>query len=116
MINVIKQEINTIFKRYGYPELFAKIGIDAGENAIVQYGYEQLSPVDILGYSMNIAANQYYEIQLYFEVKIDEFQTVSSSNLGAGIIVVVVIIASMLRLNIDRNPFLIFFMVFKACI
>ena len=48
--------MNTIFKRYGYPELFAKIGIDAGENAIVQYGYEQLSLVDILGYSMNIAA------------------------------------------------------------
>ena len=56
MINVIKEEINTIFKRYGYPELFVKIGIDAGENAVVQYGYEQLSPIDILGYSMNIAA------------------------------------------------------------
>ena len=57
MINAIKDEINVIFKRYGYPELFAKIGIDAGENAIVQYGYEQLSPIDILGYSMNVAAN-----------------------------------------------------------
>jgi class 3 adenylate cyclase len=56
MINVIKEEINTIFNRYGYPELFVKIGIDAGENAVVQYGYEQLSPIDILGYSMNIAA------------------------------------------------------------
>jgi class 3 adenylate cyclase len=56
MINVIKEEINTIFKRYGYPELFVKIGIEAGENAVVQYGYEQLSPIDILGYSMNIAA------------------------------------------------------------
>ena len=56
MINAIKEEINTIFKRYEYPELFAKIGIDAGENAIVQYGYEQVAPVDILGYSMNIAA------------------------------------------------------------
>jgi adenylate cyclase len=56
MINVIKEEINTIFKRYGYPELFTKIGIDAGENAIVQYGSEQLSPIDMLGYSMNIAA------------------------------------------------------------
>ena len=56
MINAIKDEINVIFKRYGYPELFAKIGIDAGENAIVQYGYEQLSPIDILGYSMNVAA------------------------------------------------------------
>ena len=34
----------------------SKIGIDAGENAIVQFGYEQLSPIDILGYSMNIAS------------------------------------------------------------
>ncbi len=56
MINAIKDEINVIFRRYGYPELFAKIGIDVGENAIVQYGYEQLSPIDILGYSMNVAA------------------------------------------------------------
>jgi adenylate cyclase len=56
MINVVKEEINTIFKRYGYPELFTKIGIDAGENAIIQYGFEQLSPIDMLGYSMNIAA------------------------------------------------------------
>jgi hypothetical protein len=47
MINAIEDEINAIFKRYGYPELFAKIGIDAGENAIT---------LDILGYSMNIAA------------------------------------------------------------
>jgi adenylate cyclase len=57
MINGIKEEINAILnKRYGYPELFAKIGIDAGENAIIQYGYDQGSPIDILGYSMNIAA------------------------------------------------------------
>jgi len=57
MINAIKEEINVILhKIYRYPELFAKIGIDAGENAIVQYGYEQLSPIDILGYSMNIAS------------------------------------------------------------
>jgi adenylate cyclase len=57
MIKTIEDEINPVLnKRYGYPELFTKIGIDAGENAIVQYGYEQLSPIDILGYSMNIAA------------------------------------------------------------
>jgi adenylate cyclase len=56
MINTIR-ETNGIFnKKFGYPELFAKIGIDAGENAIVQYGYEQQSPIDILGYNMNIAA------------------------------------------------------------
>jgi adenylate cyclase len=57
MINTIKEEINPVLhKRYGYPELSAKIGIDAGENAIVQFGYEQSSPIDVLGYSMNIAA------------------------------------------------------------
>jgi class 3 adenylate cyclase len=57
MINAVKEEINVILhKIYKYPELFAKIGIDAGENAIVQFGYEQLSPIDILGYSMNIAS------------------------------------------------------------
>ena len=57
MINTIKEEINPVLnKRYGYPELSVKIGIDAGENAIVQFGYEQSSPIDILGYSMNTAA------------------------------------------------------------
>jgi adenylate cyclase len=56
MINVIR-ETNRIFnEKFGYPELFTKIGIDAGENAIVQYGYDQDSPIDILGYSMNIAS------------------------------------------------------------
>jgi adenylate cyclase len=57
MINTIKEEINPVLnKTYGYPELFVKIGIDAGENAIVQFGYEQSSPIDTLGYSMNTAA------------------------------------------------------------
>ena len=56
IINVIR-ETNGIFnKKFGYPELFTKIGIDAGENAIVQYGYDQDSPIDILGYGMNIAS------------------------------------------------------------
>jgi adenylate cyclase len=57
MINAVKEEINVILhKIYKYPELFPKVGIDAGENAIVQFGYEQLSPIDILGYSMNVAS------------------------------------------------------------
>ena len=56
IINIIR-ETNGIFnKKFGYPELFTKIGIDAGENAIVQYGYDQGSPIDILGYSMNIGS------------------------------------------------------------
>ena len=56
MIKVIKDRSRYSFKRYGYPELFAKIGIDAGENAIVQSVTEHVAPIDVLGYSMNIAA------------------------------------------------------------
>jgi adenylate cyclase len=42
-------------KIYNYPELYVKVGIDAGENAIVQFGYDQRSPIDILGYGMKVA-------------------------------------------------------------
>jgi adenylate cyclase len=57
MINIIRDVVNPrLNKIYGYPELFTKIGIDAGESAVVQYGYEKNSPIDLLGYSMNIAA------------------------------------------------------------
>jgi adenylate cyclase len=57
MINAIKEDINAILhKIYEYPELSVKIGIDAGENAIVQFGHERLSPIDVLGYSMNITS------------------------------------------------------------
>ena len=37
MINVIRETNGILNKKFGYPELFTKIGIDAGENAIVQY-------------------------------------------------------------------------------
>ncbi|MFL6325361.1 MAG: hypothetical protein ACJ72U_18415 [Nitrososphaeraceae archaeon] len=32
------------------------LGIDEGENVIVQYGHDKSSPIDILGYSMSITA------------------------------------------------------------
>ena len=57
MINSILEEVNSFMhKIYKYPELSVKIGIDAGENAIVQFGYDQRSPIDILGYGMNVAS------------------------------------------------------------
>ena len=40
----------------GYPELSVKLGMDEGENVVVQYGYDRSSPIGILGYSMNVAA------------------------------------------------------------
>ncbi len=57
IMHAIKKEINSILcEKYGYPELLVKIGIDAGENTVIQYGYEQNSLIDMLGYSMNIAS------------------------------------------------------------
>ena len=57
MINSIEEEVNSFMhKIYKYPELSVKMGIDVGENAIVQFGYDQRSPIDILGYGMNVAS------------------------------------------------------------
>jgi class 3 adenylate cyclase len=56
MITVIKNGINPILNQYDYPELNVKVGIDEGENVIVQYGHDKSSQIDILGYCMNIAA------------------------------------------------------------
>jgi class 3 adenylate cyclase/sporulation protein YlmC with PRC-barrel domain len=56
IINVIKNGINPILGKMDYPKLSVKIGIDEGENVVVQYGYDRSSPIDILGYGMNVAA------------------------------------------------------------
>ncbi len=56
MITVIKNGINPILNQYDYPELNVKIGLDEGDNVIVQYGDDKSSPIDILGYCMSIAA------------------------------------------------------------
>lgn len=56
MINVIKNGINPILTKHDYPELSVKIGIDEGEDVVVQYGYDKSSLIDILGYSMNVAS------------------------------------------------------------
>lgn len=56
MIDTITKGLNPILKNYDYPDLAVKIGIDVGENVIVQYGYDKSSPIDILGYCMNVTA------------------------------------------------------------
>jgi class 3 adenylate cyclase len=65
MIKVIREGINPILNQYDYPELNVRIGIDVGENAVVQYGWETLTVdekilskkahLDILGYTLSIA-------------------------------------------------------------
>lgn len=56
MINVLKNGINPILTKYDYPEISVKIGIDEGENVVIQYGYDKSSLIDIIGYSMNVGA------------------------------------------------------------
>ena len=65
MIKVIRDGLNPILNQYDYPELNVRIGIDLGENAVVQYGWETRTingkvvskkpQLDILGYTMSIA-------------------------------------------------------------
>ena len=57
MLLVVEHGINAIFKQFDFPEVRIKIGIDSGENAIIEYGSSGMkSHVDILGYPMNVTA------------------------------------------------------------
>ena len=57
--NVIENSINPILekdKKYNYPKLAVKIGLDEGENLVIQYGFDKSAPIDLIGYSINVAA------------------------------------------------------------
>jgi adenylate cyclase len=59
IINVIENDINPILekdKKYNYPKLAVKIGIDEGENLAIQYGFDKSAPIDLIGYPINVAA------------------------------------------------------------
>src|SRR5204862_7305624 len=56
MITITEKGINQILHQYDYAEPKVKIGLDEGENVIVQYGHDKSSLIDILGYSMSISA------------------------------------------------------------
>ena len=73
IIKILDQAINPILNQYGYPEMSVRIGIDIGENVVIQDGWDvyRVSQqnnkrteetliitephFDILGYSTNIA-------------------------------------------------------------
>jgi adenylate cyclase len=57
MLLIVDQGINPVLEEFGFPKLQIKIGIDSGENAIVEYAFSiKSSHVDIIGYPMNIAS------------------------------------------------------------
>ena len=68
MVKVIRYGINPILSQYDYPEIHVRIGVDVGENVVVQYGWEsnlveyktekiitKKPIIDILGYTISIA-------------------------------------------------------------
>lgn len=64
MIKIVHQGINPILNQYDYPEMNVRVGIDLGENVVVQYGWDVFNidgkklkrpHYDILGYTINIA-------------------------------------------------------------
>ncbi|AIF82551.1 family 3 adenylate cyclase [Candidatus Nitrososphaera evergladensis SR1] len=69
MIRAVKEGFNVILNQEGYSELDVRIGIDLGENVVVEYGWDLHSLVmdgkqitirkvrhDILGYTISIAS------------------------------------------------------------
>jgi adenylate cyclase len=66
MITVMQQGINPILNQYDYPELNVRVGIDVGENVVVQYGWDTTTlegdrvvrkpHLDILGYTISVTA------------------------------------------------------------
>jgi adenylate cyclase len=66
MLKVMQNGINPILNQYDYPELNVRVGIDVGDNVVVQYGWDTISleggklarrpHLDILGYTISVAA------------------------------------------------------------
>jgi adenylate cyclase len=70
MIKIMREGLNPILNEYDYPETGVRIGIDVGENIVVQYGWsnrtyttkknkQKISKkphLDVLGYTNSIAA------------------------------------------------------------
>lgn len=56
MITVIEKGISPALNQQNYPDLRVKIGLDEGENVIIQHGHDKRSHIDILGYTMNKTA------------------------------------------------------------
>jgi len=56
MLATVRNDINPVFCRHGYPDLQIKLGIAEGENVVIQYGRDKSSQIDLIGYVMNVTA------------------------------------------------------------
>jgi adenylate cyclase len=64
MVKIIREGINPILNQYDYAEMNVRVGVDLGENVVVQYGWDTFNidgkkfkrpHFDILGHTINIA-------------------------------------------------------------
>jgi class 3 adenylate cyclase len=56
MLSTVRNDINPVFRRHGYPYLQIKIGMTEGESVVIQYGKDNSSQIDLIGYVMNVTA------------------------------------------------------------
>jgi class 3 adenylate cyclase len=56
MISMLRNEMNPVFRRHGYPDLQIRIGMAEGENIVIQYGKDKSSQIDLIGYVMNVTS------------------------------------------------------------
>ncbi len=56
MISTLRNDINPVFHKHGYPDLQIKIGMTEGESVVIQYGKDNSSQIDLIGYVMNVTA------------------------------------------------------------
>jgi adenylate cyclase len=100
MVKVVREGINPILNQYDYPEMNVRVGIDLGENVVVQYGWDifkidgkklKRPHYDILGYTINIATkmtslakpDQIVVGQMVYDV-LDDHQKVTFHPLQVG--------------------------------
>ena len=63
---IVLHYLNPILNQYDYPELSVRVGIDVGDNVVVQYGWDTITlesdkvirkpHLDILGYTISVTA------------------------------------------------------------
>ncbi|HEU4606311.1 MAG TPA: adenylate/guanylate cyclase domain-containing protein [Nitrososphaera sp.] len=100
MVKIVREGINPILNQYDYPEMNVRVGIDLGENVVVQYGWDifkidgkklKRPHYDILGYTINIATkmtslakpDQIVVGQMVYDV-LDDHQKVTFHPLQVG--------------------------------
>jgi adenylate cyclase len=80
MIMVMQDGINPILNEYDYPEMGVRVGIDIGENVVVQYGWSTNSYTVIKEIPSNQTNNHNYEDARYYINNKEETKTTTDGS------------------------------------